>query len=382
MQRRRRDPARTAEIIDPDDGARLAPDDRPARRRSWALPALGALVLVAGITIALLPRADPPPAPPGPRLGIFDLDALAPVDSPSAFDTTFPVFGRPWGQTLLFPQRRGIVAVDLDTGESRIWLPRDEGASGWDSVSIIDGEIYATLGWGGVARLGAAGATVVHPEGTPGTLRSIFVGDYLVSASGSAGLQLDSLRHLPSLETVDVADATHVAVVGADVIVERGGILILQRPGEAPRRWEDGELLGAGARAVVWRSCRDTSCEAWAGTVDEPRAITLDADVVARRLAGYGRGRAPIPLLMPTLSPDGRYTDDLVDLTDGREVEFAGNAGWLDSDAVLLTIVDPTITLIDTTSGQVARIALLDGAGARRGGFATIVAADALPEIE
>ncbi len=54
---------------------------------------------------------------------------------------------------------------------------------------------------------------------------------------------------------------------------------------------------------------------------------------------------------------------------------------WTDDLSAAVTVVEPTVALIDTATGAVARIPLLEGAGARRGTMVTVVPTDELPDL-
>lgn len=388
-------PAAETVVIDPGTGAPIRParGDGGVRRPLLTLgllaAALGLVAVVASLTLD-----DPPPEPAPPRLGMFDLDRVNLPGSPSADETAFPLFGREWGQTMLFAQRLGIVAVDLDTGDQRIWLPRDDGFApgGWNGVSFVGDIPYVTFGWGGVARVEDGGLRTVVAESEPGLRWGGVYGEYgLRLGVDDRGELAFDLRHLPTGAAVDIEfdDVRRFAVVDGEILVDRDGTIHRRGPDGPERDWARGELSAAGPDAVVWREC-DPDCSTWAGTVDDPRALGIDESFDL----AIGRRRPELWLgsfTLPVLSPGGRYAPaiadtarglpGLIDLVDGDAVITGPHLGWTEDLSAAVTVIEPTIAFIDTATGEVARIPLLEGAGARKGTMVTLVPTDELPEI-
>lgn len=381
--------------IDPGTGAPVrSPEHEGDTRHPLLLFAVVAAVIAAAVGVAVLQDdPSPPPPEPEPALGLFELDRVDLLGSPGADETTFPLFDRDWDETLLFAQRLGIVAVDLDSGAQRIWLPRDDSFApgGWNGVEFVDGTPYVSFGWGGVVRIEDGEFRTVVAESEPGQRQGGVYGHYgLRLGRDDDGDVTFEVAHLETGRRIDLLGVRRFAVLGDDVLAERDGAIEIHTPDGGIRGWRDGELLAAGPGAVVWRECTEPGCATWAGTVDHPAVAAIDVPVdrlVALRQSPLRLDR----LALPVLSPGGRYAPapadtergiaGLVDLTTGDVVVTGPHLRWTDDLSAAVTVVEPTVALIDTATGAVARIPLLEGAGARRGTMVTVVPTDELPDL-
>ncbi|MDW3219969.1 MAG: hypothetical protein R8F63_15250 [Acidimicrobiales bacterium] len=343
------------------------PDDAPRSRRWPLVVGAAAIVAAVGVVLVLLFTDDEPATEPPAPLGMLAGAGLTVAPEGAA---TYPLFGREWQHELMVGTPSGWTFIDLNTGAQRTVPVPDESTT---DATVRDGTVFVLVD-----------DTVHRLEGD--RLTEVWTAD--VSALFSSVALANGIAVLENRESgprmFDVATGTELQpgpsrriVLAAGLAYAQHGQHILAFDGSGtPSTWATGELLAAGASAVIWRSCDGTDCTFWAGTPEDPHAAQLDTTtarhVFLERPDYYAEF---LTLEIELMSPTGRlawsissdpstfeFEFELVDLITGdftliELAESAGGLGVFDpSESVFVIHADGEVLVVDTATGSVVAI--------------------------
>ena len=287
------------ELLIDDDGPPLPVDEAPERARSstpwWAWLSVAVAIVATLALIGTATRGERREAlnelsiePSG--FGVFDHDELD-LETLGGIEE-WPALRRAWQSDLAVLDNDAIVITGLNTGRSSsidlsaslansdgevgvaMIAGRDEFLVSTNQQRVLRVELDGTVDQAYAPDTGPQAnrppAPVVLLRGSTGFIRTFEITD-----SGPRFALID-LNTGKQVTTGD--DGGQLISVGSDLLVERAGRIFQVGSGGQLEPFAQGSVLEVGPEKIVWWECDETDCQAWMGTIDNPRAQALPTD--------------------------------------------------------------------------------------------------------